>query len=154
VLLRGGGLLSPLPAHKAAPLPMLKRILTPLSQAERCVHAACNAEHPCALPCRTGDQLRWSNRKRRKRNSPCACTILLCFALSHCLEYFALRQEAVSERKKEVAVWLREGLVRLGPTFIKIGQQFSTRVDVLSPEFVKELEKLQVGGRGVRGCPR
>jgi hypothetical protein len=43
------------------------------------------------------------------------------------------------------AVWLREGLVRLGPTFIKIGQQFSTRVDVLSPEFVKELEKLQVG---------
>lgn len=28
--------------------------------------------------------------------------------------------------------------------FIKIGQQFSTRVDVLSPEFVKELEKLQV----------
>jgi hypothetical protein len=32
----------------------------------------------------------------------------------------------------------------LQPTFIKIGQQFSTRVDVLSPEFVKELEKLQV----------
>lgn len=32
--------------------------------------------------------------------------------------------------------------------FIKIGQQFSTRVDVLSPEFVKELEKLQVGGEG------
>ncbi|EFJ49735.1 hypothetical protein VOLCADRAFT_104180 [Volvox carteri f. nagariensis] len=51
--------------------------------------------------------------------------------------------EAVSARKKELAIWLREGLVRLGPTFIKIGQQFSTRVDVLSPEFVKELEKLQ-----------
>jgi len=51
--------------------------------------------------------------------------------------------EAVSARKKEVAVWLREGLVRLGPTFIKIGQQFSTRVDVLSQEFVKELEMLQ-----------
>jgi hypothetical protein len=34
--------------------------------------------------------------------------------------------------------------------FIKIGQQFSTRVDVLSPEFVKELEKLQVKGGG--GC--
>jgi hypothetical protein len=32
------------------------------------------------------------------------------------------------------------------PTFIKIGQQFSTRVDVLAPEFVKELEKLQVRG--------
>jgi hypothetical protein len=32
--------------------------------------------------------------------------------------------------------------------FIKIGQQFSTRVDVLSPEFVKELEKLQVNDTG------
>lgn len=50
---------------------------------------------------------------------------------------------AVSARKSELAIWLREGLVRLGPTFIKIGQQFSTRVDVLSQEFIKELEKLQ-----------
>lgn len=49
----------------------------------------------------------------------------------------------IASRKKELAVWLREGLVRLGPTFIKIGQQFSTRVDVLSPEFIKELEQLQ-----------
>ncbi|KAL4421257.1 hypothetical protein ABPG75_010548 [Micractinium tetrahymenae] len=49
----------------------------------------------------------------------------------------------VSAKRTELAVWLREGLVRLGPTFIKIGQQFSTRVDVLSQEFIKELEKLQ-----------
>lgn len=53
--------------------------------------------------------------------------------------------ERTSQRKATLASWLREGLVRLGPTFIKIGQQFSTRVDVLSPEFVKELEKLQAG---------
>lgn len=78
------------------------------------------------------------------------------FALSFAWKYFLLGRKwtykkkeggmspaAVSQRKKELAVWLREGLVRLGPTFIKIGQQFSTRVDVLSPEFVKELEKLQ-----------
>lgn len=51
--------------------------------------------------------------------------------------------DRVKERKGKLAVWVREGLVKLGPTFIKIGQQFSTRVDVLSPEFVKELEKLQ-----------
>lgn len=49
----------------------------------------------------------------------------------------------VSERKQRLAAWLREGLIRLGPTFIKIGQQFSTRVDVLSPEFIQELEMLQ-----------
>jgi hypothetical protein len=36
-------------------------------------------------------------------------------------------------------------------TFIKIGQQFSTRVDVLAPEFIKELESLQVRRRPSRG---
>jgi len=85
---------------------------------------------------------------------------------------YALAGGFSEERKKArlvaQAVWLREGLLRLGPTFIKvrpararpplpagtltpaallrraqIGQQFSTRVDVLSPELIKELEKLQ-----------
>ncbi|KIZ00621.1 Uncharacterized protein MNEG_7339 [Monoraphidium neglectum] len=78
------------------------------------------------------------------------------FAFAFAVKYFLLGQawtykggkkgmtaEAVSARKSELAVWLREGLVKLGPTFIKIGQQFSTRVDVLAPEFVRELEKLQ-----------
>jgi predicted unusual protein kinase regulating ubiquinone biosynthesis (AarF/ABC1/UbiB family) len=51
--------------------------------------------------------------------------------------------ENVSAKKAELAKWLREGLIRLGPTFIKIGQQFSTRVDVLSKEFIAELELLQ-----------
>lgn len=51
--------------------------------------------------------------------------------------------ENVSAKKAELAKWLREGLIRLGPTFIKIGQQFSTRVDVLSKEFITELELLQ-----------
>lgn len=54
-----------------------------------------------------------------------------------------MNDEKISARKSDLACWLREGLVRLGPTFIKIGQQFSTRVDVLAPEFIKELEKLQ-----------
>ena len=54
-----------------------------------------------------------------------------------------MTEARVSERRRSLAAWLREGLVKLGPTFIKIGQQFSTRVDVLSPEFVKELEMLQ-----------
>uniref|UniRef100_A0A061RFL6 Abc-1-like kinase n=1 Tax=Tetraselmis sp. GSL018 TaxID=582737 RepID=A0A061RFL6_9CHLO len=76
------------------------------------------------------------------------------FAIKFAFRYFLLGKKftfgkegmtpaAVSARKTELAVWLREQLVRLGPTFIKIGQQFSTRVDVLAPEFVKELEKLQ-----------
>ncbi|MBP1465306.1 AarF/ABC1/UbiB kinase family protein [Candidatus Chloroploca sp. M-50] len=38
---------------------------------------------------------------------------------------------------------LREALVALGPTFVKLGQAFSTRPDLLPPEFVTELGKLQ-----------
>ena len=54
-----------------------------------------------------------------------------------------MSKENISAKKTELARWLKEGLIKLGPTFIKIGQQFSTRVDVLSPEFIKELEELQ-----------
>ena len=54
-----------------------------------------------------------------------------------------MSKENVSTKRRELAKWLKAGLIRLGPTFIKIGQQFSTRVDVLSPEFIEELESLQ-----------
>jgi predicted unusual protein kinase regulating ubiquinone biosynthesis (AarF/ABC1/UbiB family) len=49
-----------------------------------------------------------------------------------------------NERLRErQAVWLRETLVDLGPTFIKLGQLLSTRPDVAPPEWLAELEKLQ-----------
>lgn len=48
------------------------------------------------------------------------------------------------QKRKVLATWLKEGLLRLGPTFIKIGQQFSTRVDILAKEYVDELAELQV----------
>ena len=54
-----------------------------------------------------------------------------------------MTDDAKLARTKQLALWLREGLLRLGPTFIKAGQQFSTRVDVLSKEYIQELEKLQ-----------
>jgi len=38
---------------------------------------------------------------------------------------------------------LREALVTLGPTFVKLGQALSTRPDLLPAEFVHELGKLQ-----------
>ncbi len=38
---------------------------------------------------------------------------------------------------------LREALVELGPTFVKLGQVLSTRPDILPPVYIEELEKLQ-----------
>ncbi len=38
---------------------------------------------------------------------------------------------------------LRVALEKLGAAYVKIGQLLSTRVDILTPEFIKELEKLQ-----------
>ncbi|MDX2100673.1 MAG: AarF/ABC1/UbiB kinase family protein, partial [Leptolyngbyaceae cyanobacterium bins.59] len=49
----------------------------------------------------------------------------------------------VAARRKAQAIWIRESLLDLGPTFIKVGQLFSTRADILPSEYVNELAKLQ-----------
>ncbi len=46
-------------------------------------------------------------------------------------------------RRKSAAVWIRNTLLELGPTFIKVGQLFSTRADLFPSEYVEELAKLQ-----------
>ncbi|XP_073103313.1 protein ACTIVITY OF BC1 COMPLEX KINASE 7, chloroplastic isoform X2 [Elaeis guineensis] len=46
-------------------------------------------------------------------------------------------------RRQKTASWLREQILQLGPTFIKLGQFSSTRSDILPREFVDELAKLQ-----------
>lgn len=52
-------------------------------------------------------------------------------------------EEKKVARRRFQAVWVRETLLDLGPTFIKVGQLFSTRADLFPAEFVEELSKLQ-----------
>ncbi|MGI0481130.1 ABC1 kinase family protein [Geminocystis sp. CENA526] len=52
-------------------------------------------------------------------------------------------EEKRSNRRRIQAGWIRENLLELGPTFIKVGQLFSTRADIFPAEYVEELSKLQ-----------
>lgn len=63
------------------------------------------------------------------------------------LRYFVFRGGDGSEKKEarleKQAVWLCKNLIKLGPTFIKIGQALGTRGDLLPLSYVKELTTLQ-----------
>lgn len=54
-----------------------------------------------------------------------------------------MTETAKQKRRKALAIWIRETLLELGPTFIKVGQLFSTRADLFPTEYVEELSKLQ-----------
>lgn len=47
------------------------------------------------------------------------------------------------KRRRSLASWVRESILQLGPTFIKLGQLSSSRSDFLPIEFVEELAELQ-----------
>lgn len=44
---------------------------------------------------------------------------------------------------RELARWLRIKAVALGPTFVKLLQNLSTRADIFPPEYIEEFEQLQ-----------
>ncbi len=59
------------------------------------------------------------------------------------LRKFVIGKESnVLRNQEKQAVWLKEKLIKLGPTFIKIGQSMATRADLLPLPFVVELGTL------------
>lgn len=55
---------------------------------------------------------------------------------------YIVRKQFVKDQKK-LGSWTRDQLVDLGPTFVKLGQIASSRVDLYPLEFTQELESLQ-----------
>lgn len=62
-------------------------------------------------------------------------------------KYLPLKQRINNKEedvnKNIIAKRLRQVLQELGPTYIKLGQLLSTRADILPPDYVQELRKLQ-----------
>eukprot|EP00586_Coscinodiscus_wailesii_P011246 CAMPEP_0172498520 /NCGR_PEP_ID=MMETSP1066-20121228/113482_1 /TAXON_ID=671091 /ORGANISM="Coscinodiscus wailesii, Strain CCMP2513" /LENGTH=786 /DNA_ID=CAMNT_0013271815 /DNA_START=18 /DNA_END=2378 /DNA_ORIENTATION=- len=60
--------------------------------------------------------------------------------------------EEIALAKREAALFLRDGLLVLGPTFVKLGQVLSTRTDVLPVEWTEVLKTLQDDVPGFSGA--
>ncbi|MEP6758276.1 MAG: AarF/UbiB family protein [Actinomycetota bacterium] len=65
------------------------------------------------------------------------------FAKHGLKEFFGRPDDEGTIGRERQAKRMREALEELGPTFCKIGQILSTRPDLLPPEFIDELAKLQ-----------
>eukprot|EP00316_Scyphosphaera_apsteinii_P011360 CAMPEP_0119313344 /NCGR_PEP_ID=MMETSP1333-20130426/28746_1 /TAXON_ID=418940 /ORGANISM="Scyphosphaera apsteinii, Strain RCC1455" /LENGTH=706 /DNA_ID=CAMNT_0007318155 /DNA_START=140 /DNA_END=2260 /DNA_ORIENTATION=+ len=59
--------------------------------------------------------------------------------------------EEISAAKTTAAEFIRDGLFRLGPTFVKLGQVVSTRTDILEKEYIEVLKDLQDNVPGFGG---
>jgi hypothetical protein len=57
--------------------------------------------------------------------------------------FLAGNKEEYIQGQKILAKVLKEKILELGPTFIKLGQLVSTRIDVVPKEYIEELKELQ-----------
>jgi predicted unusual protein kinase regulating ubiquinone biosynthesis (AarF/ABC1/UbiB family) len=65
------------------------------------------------------------------------------FALRNILTPATIRRERMKRQHSQMALMIRERMVRMRGILIKIGQFFSSRVDILPEEYTDELSKLQ-----------
>jgi predicted unusual protein kinase regulating ubiquinone biosynthesis (AarF/ABC1/UbiB family) len=87
-------------------------------------------------------KLRWQRGKKtsltRQRE-----VFLSAFTFLFFLWWDNFWKDSTSRTRGKRAEWLVRNMLELGPTFIKIGQSLSTRVDLLPPEYISTLAQLQ-----------
>jgi hypothetical protein len=95
----------------------------------------------------------WS--KRGKGSSILRTIEIYSFCIKIVLRELKLRKvedkALKSSTRLAIAADLKQGLLELGPTFIKLGQLLSTRIDILPREYIDELKQLQDNVPGFSG---
>ena len=90
----------------------------------------------------------WNSRGRSWGGGFTRSVEVWIFAVSFLLQYSKSQKlkagdpEVFQAAKEELARTLTTKILTLGPTFIKLGQLLSTRIDVLPKEYIKEVRSL------------
>ena len=101
---------------------------------------------PVSLQLQDGDALekKWDKiRGTRKRDQLRRSIALQTFFLKASWKTVRANMTDDDMRTAMTAAWVRDGLLNLGPTMIKLGQVFSSRKDLLHPAYCEALESLQ-----------
>lgn len=118
----------------------LKRLITRTVNADKAIEAD---EDVMAF----GEQLEAGWAKRGSGSSLARNVEVWRFGAAAAFKVLKANKMVDEMKRKEMniaaAEFIRDGLVRLGPTFVKLGQVVSTRTDIFSPTYIDVLKTLQ-----------
>ena len=121
-------------------------VVPPMEMEEECLLAPLELQDGDALEAKW-DKLRGTRKRDQLRRSMALQT----FFLKATWKTWRANVTDDDMRTAITAAWVRDGLLNLGPTMIKLGQVFSSRKDLLHPAYIEALEALQTAVPCVSG---